>query len=253
MLLNVTSLPGVADPLITDGDSGEVAALGDDILGKSALLGLVLVLLIAVTSEKCDLRGFLCIAKKESTYVEDEDGELGLLAFAEGLTGSLDILLELLDGVLKGGAGVIDLINDEDALADKVLHGTKGSEVEPLGAGNLGTGLLNNIVAERLVERETDGLDGDVGRAGALEERAQDTGGNVATTANGDHELGVEGLEDLGSDLPAQVVHLIRQDIVSAIDHCLLTLRRGRRDNARNGAQRRRDRFERCGSKLTSL
>lgn len=142
--------------------------------------------------------------------MEDEDGELGLLTLAERLTGSLDILLELLDGVLEGGAGVINLVNDEDTLADKVLHGTKGSEVEPLSAGNLSTGLLNNIVAERLVERETNGLDRNVGVAGALEERAQDTGGNVATTANGDHELGVEGLEDLGSDLLAQVVHLFR-------------------------------------------
>lgn len=142
--------------------------------------------------------------------MEDEDGELGLLAFAEGLTGSLNILLELLDGVLEGGAGVINLIDDEDALADKVLHGTKGSKVEPLGAGNLGTGLLNDIVTERLVERETDGLDGDVGRAGALKERADDAGRNVATTANGDHELGVEGLEDLRSDLLAHVVHLIQ-------------------------------------------
>ena len=152
----------------------------------------------------------MCIAKKgTSTYVEDKDGELGLLTLAtERLTGSLDILLELLDGVLEGGAGVIDLIDDKDTLADKVLHGTKGSKVEPLGAGNLSTGGLNDIVAERLVERKADGLDGDVGRTGALEERAQDTGGNVATTANGDHELGVEGLEDLRSDLLAQVVHL---------------------------------------------
>lgn len=209
MFLNVASLPGVANPLVTDGKSGEVATLGDDVLGKSALLGLVLVLLIVGTSEIVICGTCSALRKKEQTYVEDEDGELGLLAAAEGLTGSLDILLELLDGVLKGGAGVINLINDEDALADKVLHGTKGSEIEPLGAGNLGTGLFNDIFAERLVEGETDGLDGDVGRAGALEERAQDTGGNVATAANGDHELGVEGLEDLGSDLLAQVVHLI--------------------------------------------
>ena len=173
VLLNVASLPRVADPLVTDGESGEVAALGDDVLGKSTLLGLVLVLLVAHALENVICGTFWCIARSnEPTYVEDEDGELGLLAFAEGLTGSLDILLELLDGVLESGAGVIDLIDDEDTLADKVLHGTKGSEVEPLGAGNLGTGLLNDIVTERLVERETDGLDGDVGRAGALEERA---------------------------------------------------------------------------------
>lgn len=52
VLLNVASLPRVADPLVTDGESGEVAALGDDVLGESALLGLVLVLLITDTLEK---------------------------------------------------------------------------------------------------------------------------------------------------------------------------------------------------------
>lgn len=168
--------------------------------------------------------------------MEDENSELGLITLAEGLASGLDILLELLDGVLKGGTGIVDLIDDEDTLANKVLHGTQGSKIEPLGAGDLGTGLLDDIVTEGLVEGETDGLDGDVGRAGALEERANDTGGDVATTADGDHQLGVECLENGRSDVLAHVVHLLfRRDIVRAIDHGLLTLCRGRRDDARNG------------------
>ena len=148
--------------------------------------------------------------------MQDEDAELGLGGVGtNALARSLDILLELLDGVLESGTGVIDLVDDQDALADKVVHLAEGAEVEPLGAGDLGANLLNlGIATELLVEGETNSLDGDVGRAGLLEEGSQDTGGDVATTADSDDQLGLE-LEELDGGLLAQVVHL-KVEVVSA-------------------------------------
>lgn len=64
VLLNVVGLPRVADPLVTDGESGEVAALGDDVLGESTLLGLVLVLMMARTLESVLLGYFLVHGKR---------------------------------------------------------------------------------------------------------------------------------------------------------------------------------------------
>lgn len=141
--------------------------------------------------------------------MQDEDAELGLGGVgANALARSLDVLLELLDGVLEGGTGVIDLVDDQDALADKVVHLAESAEVEPLGTSDLGANLLNlGIATELLVEGETDSLDGDVGGAGLLEEGSKDTGGNVATTADSDDQLGLE-LEELDGGLLAQVVHL---------------------------------------------
>lgn len=143
--------------------------------------------------------------------MEHKNRKLGLLA-AKLLTGKLDVFLELLDGVLERGAGVVDLVDNEDALADQVAHLAKGAEVEPLGAGDLCAGLLDDAViarGEALVQRETDRLDGNVGAAGLLEERAEDTGGDVATTADGDHKLRLDGLEELGSSFLAEFVYLV--------------------------------------------
>jgi hypothetical protein len=61
--------------------------------------------------------------------VEHKDAELGLgsrSAGAHALTGNLDVLLKLLDSVLEGRPGVVNLVNDEDSLADKVLHLAQG-------------------------------------------------------------------------------------------------------------------------------
>ena len=132
--------------------------------------------------------------------MEDKDAKLCLGRItAHALSCCLNVLLELLDGVLERCPGVVDLINNEDLLANQVLHLAKSAEVKPLGASNLGAGLLDLVVAERLVEGQTNGLDRDVGRAGLLQKRAQDTGGNVTTTADGDHELRLEVIEQLGS------------------------------------------------------
>lgn len=157
-----------------------------------------------------------------ATYVQNKDAELGLgLVSPQALAGELDVLLELLDGVLEGSAGIVDLIDDEDALADQVLHLAQGAEIKPLSAGNLSTQSLHlAVVAQGLVERQTDGLDGDVGRAGLLEEGSKDTSGNIATTADGDHQMRLEVGKQLLSRLLAQLVHLFEQPRVSYGETC---------------------------------
>lgn len=143
--------------------------------------------------------------------MEDENGKLGLEVAANLGPGLLDILLQLLDGVLEGGAGVVDLIDNQDALADQVGHLAQSGQVEPLGARDLGAGGLDigiRLGAQGLVQREADGLDGDVGAAGLLEERAQDARGHVAAAADGNHQLRLEVGQDLGRGLLAQLVHL---------------------------------------------
>lgn len=104
--------------------------------------------------------------------MENKDAKLGLGRIgSDPLAGKLDILLKLLDGILERRPGVVDLVHNQDSLADEVLHLAQGGEVEPLGAGDLCANLLDlGVVAQGLVQGEADGLDGDVGRAGALEE-----------------------------------------------------------------------------------
>jgi hypothetical protein len=103
--------------------------------------------------------------------VKNKDKEVSLLALTTKLLlGNLDILLKLADSVLKSCTGIIDLVNNQNVLADQVGH-LQRAHVKPLGTGDLGTGDLLGIAAAKiLVERETDSLDGNVGVAGALEE-----------------------------------------------------------------------------------
>ncbi len=61
---------------------------------------------------------------------------------------------------------------------------------------------------EALVQREADGLDGDVGAALALEERAQDARGHVAAAADGDHQLRLEVGQQARGKLLAEAVDL---------------------------------------------
>lgn len=150
--------------------------------------------------------------------MEDEDAELGGVSGAEPLPGGLDVLLELLNGVLEGGPGVVDLVNDEDALADEVLHLAEGAEVQPLGAGDLGAGDLGDArggvaavgIGQGLVEGEADGLDGDVGASWLLEEGAEDASGDVAAAADGDDEVRLEVVQDGRGGLLAQLVDLLK-------------------------------------------
>ncbi len=144
--------------------------------------------------------------------MEDENGKLGIEVAPDLGAGLLDVLLQLLDGVLEGGAGVVDLVDDQDALADQVRHLAQGGQVEPLGARDLGADGLNFHVdgfGQALIQRQADGLDGNVGAAGLLEERAQDAGGHVAAAADGDHQLRLEVGQDLRRRLLAQLMHLL--------------------------------------------
>lgn len=119
------------------------------------------------------------------SHLKDKDEEVGLLVGAAKLNGSLlDVLLELGDGVLQGGAGVVNLVDNQDVLADKIRV-LDGAEVEPLGARDgVANGLLGALVGELLVQREADRLDGDVGASGRLEERAQDARGDVSSASD---------------------------------------------------------------------
>lgn len=144
--------------------------------------------------------------------MEHKDAELGLLGAANADPRLLDVLLQLLDRVLQRRTGVVHLVHDQDVLAHQVLHLAQGAEVEPLGAGDAGAGSLNHgragDLGEGLVEREADGLDGDVGAAVALEEGAENAGGDVAAAADGDHEGRLHSGEDLGRSLLAELVDL---------------------------------------------
>ena len=111
--------------------------------------------------------------------MQNKDAKLGLggVVAARALARSLDILLQLLDGVLERGARVVDLVDNEDVFANQVCHFQRG-QVQPLCAGYDGPGGFDVGVrgirggggGELFVEGEADGLDGDVGRAFALEE-----------------------------------------------------------------------------------
>jgi len=84
--------------------------------------------------------------------------------------------LELAHGILECGARIVNLVDNENIFADEVRHFERG-EVEPLGAsyffaGDLDLGVCVGARAEFFVERETDGLNGDVRIAVAFEEGA---------------------------------------------------------------------------------
>lgn len=105
--------------------------------------------------------------------MQHEDEKAGLLPLTTKLLlRLLDVLLELTHGVLEGGTGVIDLINNEDILANQVGH-LQGAHIQPLRTSDFGTGDFFSIATTQIfVEGETDRLNGDVGVTGALEERS---------------------------------------------------------------------------------
>jgi hypothetical protein len=147
VFINISRLPRIADPHVWYRDSSEIAILFDHVFRKMAFLLLVFVM-------------------------QHEDGELSLFRSTLLFPCCFHIFLQLTDGVFEGRSGVIHFVDDEDVLADQVGH-FEGGEIQPLGAGDFGAGLLDlSVTGELLVEGETDGLDGDVGRAGLLEERS---------------------------------------------------------------------------------
>lgn len=160
-----------------------------------------------------------------------------LVLAPEMLLRGLDVLLQLADGILQRGAGIVDLIDDEDILSDEIGH-LERAQVQPLRAGDFGAGdLLGVAAAEVFVQGEADGLDGDVGLAGAFEEGSgwsvpvrsrfvsesvvvgrgsetrgipQDSRGHITAAANGYHKIRLEGVEDFVGGGLAQFVHLDR-------------------------------------------
>ena len=163
--------------------------------------------------------------------------EVGFLSFpAKLLLGLLNVLLQLAYCILQGCPSVVNLINDKDVLANQVGH-LERAQVQPLCSGDLGArDLLRVTATEILVKRQADSLDGDIGVAGALQERPvearsldlmfswQNRGGNpmvayyipknagrnIATTADSNHQIGVEILQDGVCRLLAKFMHLLR-------------------------------------------
>lgn len=195
----VHCLPRVVYPDIADSDGSNIPVLLQ-VLRQRSLLGLVLV-------------------------VEHEDAEGGLLSSTSALLRChLDVLLQLLDGILEGSAGVVNLVNNEHVLPNQVLH-LQTAEVEPLGARDLGARLFDFVGSELFVEGETNRLNRDVRRARLLQEGSErlvgcdamhiclhdlpeNARGNITTTANGNDEVRLKLGENLWCCCLAQLVHL---------------------------------------------
>lgn len=144
---NIHSLPRIANPVITARPCSNILAL-NNLLRQRTLFRLILIM-------------------------QHKDRESRLLALTTRLLLHLaNILLELADGILERRPGVIDLVDDENVLADQVAN-LQRRQVEPLGARDLGAGRLDGVGAEGLVQAEANGLDRDVGAAGLLQEGAE--------------------------------------------------------------------------------
>lgn len=147
--------------------------------------------------------------------MQHKDTEFRLLITPQLLPHSLNIRLKLPNRIFQRRPCVIHLIHDENPLANQVLHLAQASEIEPLGASDLGAEGLDlaggrgaRFGGEGLVEGEADGLDWDVGRAGRFEEGPEDACRHVASAADGDYELGLEVGEDAGGGFLTELVHL---------------------------------------------
>jgi hypothetical protein len=111
VLVNVCRLPGVADPHIADRPGRLVSIAVRHVLGQGALLYLVLVLRTrSVNMESANEAESRWLGR--STHMKHEYAKLCLLVAPKTLARNLDILLELSDGILERGAGVVDLVND---------------------------------------------------------------------------------------------------------------------------------------------
>lgn len=107
----------------------------------------------------------------QNTHMQNKDGERSLLSFPTQLfLCKLYILLKLTDSILEGRPGVVDLINDQDVLANQIRH-LEGAKIQPLRACNLCSRHFLRVTATQvLIERESDGLNRDVGVTRTLKE-----------------------------------------------------------------------------------
>ena len=135
-----------------------------------------------------------------------------LLSSPELLPRYFHVFLQLPDCILQGCSCIIDLIDDKYVFTDQVGH-FEGGKVKPLSPSDFSTRLLHRpIFTKVLVEREPNSLYRDICRSWAFDERTskplrgescdwglrqlpQDSCRNVATPADGNHEVGLKVIE----------------------------------------------------------
>lgn len=158
MLINICSLPRIADPLVLDGDGSQVATILHHLIRQLPLLGPVLV-------------------------VQDEDAEprVRLILPPELLLREADVLAQFPDRVVERRPRIVHFIDDQHVLPDQIAH-LQTAEVEPLRSRDRRAGYFYFVVVavwvlgvgrgcrpsrrgctEFFVEREADRLDRDVG------------------------------------------------------------------------------------------
>lgn len=86
----------------------------------------------------------------ETTYVEHKDEEVGLLALTtQLLLCCLDVLLKFPDCIFQRRPGVVDLVHDENVLADQGVH-LQRAKVQPLCASDLCTWNFFGVAATQV-------------------------------------------------------------------------------------------------------
>ena len=143
-LLYAHCFPGIVDPHITDCLCGEVLALFDHLLGQCTLLGLVLILQAKAHSQISNLLSSLQVVRSSSctTHMQHENAKRSLLRrSSQNLCRLLDILLQLTNSIFESSTCVIDLVDDQHALANQIGH-LEAAKVEPLRTRHSGTNLF---------------------------------------------------------------------------------------------------------------
>ena len=101
VFVNIDSLPRIADPHVFDGTGSEVAAIRGHIIRQLTLLWLVFVLWHKWgLARRQPRRHILKRLWTTVTNVKDKDGKLGRLCRADAQPGSLDVLLQLANGIV---------------------------------------------------------------------------------------------------------------------------------------------------------
>lgn len=206
VLENILLLPWVADPNVSNVLRRVVSyafaeAIDDlvlalwEVFGKDGQVPTLASSLFLVVHNKNGETG----GRKVGTFLRREIGD-----------GVLDILEKFRVGVLERGPRVVHLVDDQHILAQQTagilalfdLSGTLVAAdslgIKPLCAHHLVTDLSFRGARNLFVQAQADGLNRDVTqlagveRRGLLEEGSQYTSRVESTTANGDHEIGVE-------------------------------------------------------------
>lgn len=189
MEVNVLGIPWIGDPCVFNLLAHNVAAGVHDAGWKVCLFGLFLVV--------------------ENKHQELGGGGQAQLPFHLG-----DVLLELGDRIVERGSGVIDLVDDDHVFADKrVQVVAQVAEIKPLGPDDLLADGVRLGVAHVLVERQADGLDGDVALP-VSEKGPEDSGGDEAAASDGNDKVDASaaGFDFLGRFL-AKLVHDVVGDV----------------------------------------